>query len=205
MNYRNILITFISLLILSFIGFNLINYFNSFREIQIDIPVNTSVKIYKKDGNDQKEVLSLNQDTVHKLQIGEYTVKFVNLPKTYVNENHDFIVDTNTKVVKIELDLTDAELSSQLNQKRSSIRSSVFNSIPGLEGSYTIKSEKLFKDGTWYGAVIKPNNPSFDERRLIMKNEDGKWILVTKEPLISIGSPSFPNVPKDLISDLNRL
>ena len=163
MNYRNILITFISLLILSFIGFNLINYFNSFREIQIDIPVNTSVKIYKKGGNDQKEVLSLNQDTVHKLQIGEYTAKFVNLPKTYVNENHDFIVDTNTKVVKIELDLTDAELSSQLNQKRSSIRSSVFNSIPGLEGSYTIKSEKLFKDGTWYGAVIKPNNPSFDE------------------------------------------
>lgn len=190
------------------------SYTNSFKEVQVNIPPGSSVSIYKntpeeddpygynENGSPHKQVSSSQ-----KLKLKKTT--YIAVVTGPVNEYKDpkvrFEVRDDSRSVDIHPNYTEAKLAALLTNERVDAQKQLISRYPKIRSQYTIVSERLYQLGDWYGAILKPLNPDADSLKVIMKKTDGKWISVVKYPSISIGQPSHPDVPLEVLEAVDRL
>lgn len=115
--------------------------------------------------------------------------------------------DQQKTEVTLDISYTDKYLDTLLTQAKPSIDQALKASYPSIETTFSIRSEKLYGDGSWYGARLRykgSDDSSRDTLRLIAKRgSDNTWRLISKPPQIILSYKDHPEVPKNIIDDIN--
>jgi len=179
----------------------------------MQVPQGIEVSIYKDLGGDgaynynqnRPLLVTVSSSQKVKLKTGIYDVVVSDPSNLYSNPVTKEIISYNTKTVTVHPSYNDQKLESLLPSVRPSILESLYKAYPHIPQNYTVINDHLYVLGDWYGSVLKPKNPSLDTLRIIMHKEGSAWKLAIKQPTISIGEPSNPTIPPDVIEKVDQL
>ena len=97
---------------------------------------------------------------------------------------------------------SEERLAAMLKAQQTAIHSAL--SSNDKTNGYTPKGEALYQDGTWYAAKLVPADPiNQDTLVVVMHKENDAW-KVTAGPEISLYIDNYPDVPEDIIRDINN-
>lgn len=94
-----------------------------------------------------------------------------------------------------------------LETEGATIRGVLFEAYPKAKTDYTIKNEKLYGDGLWYGAQLLykgKDKGNRDTLRVLAQKKDGVWVLRTTPPELLLSTKKYPDAPRDALVDINR-
>lgn len=103
--------------------------------------------------------------------------------------------------------LSKEKLETMLAKEQSAIDQVLSTTYPQLSELYTVTDGKLYHDGSWYGATLLykgSDELSRDTLRLLMQKKDNTWKIRTDPPAIILHAADYPDMPKDIIQDLNK-
>jgi len=173
----------------------------------------TNVNVYPDLGTGQpynynsknKPVATITVSGSVKLHTGTYDfVISGNTASQFANPVSQIDVTRATTAITINPLLASAQLTKLLQTKQAAIHQALSTNYPTLSQYYTISNEALYRHGDWYGAVLTPSNPTVDTLRLVMHQTDTSWSIAAK-PQVSIGAPSNPNIPTDVLTAIDIL
>ena len=73
----------------------------------------------------------------------------------------------------------------------------------GLSG-YTPSGLRIYKTGDWASIKLIPSNQvQNDSLSLILKKENGYWVIKTDPPGLLLSSDQYPDIPVDIIQKVN--
>lgn len=96
----------------------------------------------------------------------------------------------------------------QLSTELPEITRLLIVSYPKIESDYTIADATLYEDGKWFGATLRYKGTDIANRdtlRVLMENKSGKWIVRTKPPVPLLSTKTYPDVPKSVLQDINKV
>lgn len=211
MQRRKKLIAIIILILFTGTGLSaVINYFKSSEEIKISYKNSREVKIYDTsnsiDGDKKlvKEVVA--SDEKIRLKKGfSYSIEYRGAEK-YESGKISFAVPSEDKHISIDPPYSQARLNQQLNSDLETLHQTIKNSFENMH-LYEIQRGKLYHTGEWYGATLEyigQDAFSADTLRIVMKKENGIWKVKSELPYIYLSKFAHPDVPKDVLSDINK-
>jgi hypothetical protein len=113
-----------------------------------------------------------------------------------------------SKSRKISIDpyYSENRLRTMLGDEVASLHQTIQNNYSNIN-LYQIQPGKLYHFGDWYGTTLRyagqdPLNS--DTLRVVLHKESGVWIIKTDPPNISLSKYAYPDIPKDVLSDLNN-
>lgn len=208
-----LILIYTSIIIVTGALFGLYAYLTSYQYLVLQVPEDRQefVKLYKAEEGDGRYVkleddqIEVEFNTDLKLDRGLYLAEYnqegfesqrreVNLDKEIVSVSFDYIIDQPT-------------LELILEENTENIHIAMEQAYPGLFSNYTILEESVYSDGNWYGAILTSNDQeslSRDTVRMVMKNEAGTWKVAAK-PYITISQDEYPDVPSNLLDEINRV
>lgn len=193
---------------------------NSFNTVKILIKQppteSVTVKIYPlidhesstKDYEDKTPLKETSSDINIRLKNGEYVIV---IPEGTVYEPlvQEFAVDASRKDAVVLPRYSSQGLESQLNKQRSDIRAVLYTQYDFLNPKkrlYTFLDEKLHLQGNWYTATVReliPGRNKSDIYRIVAQKKEDNWILVTIPPDLVISNVRYPDIPREVLLDLN--
>ncbi len=198
-----------------------VSYVNSFNEVRIILrqppSESVTVKIYAlsdhessvEDYKDKTPLKETNTDVDLRLKNGEYVV-VIPAGTVYEPQVQEFAVDASRKDVVVLPRYSSQTLESQLNEQRSDIRSMLYAQYDFLNPKkrlYVFLDEKIHLQGEWYTATVReliPGRNKSDIYRIVAQKKGGKWVLVTTPPDLVISNVRYPDIPREVLLDLNR-
>lgn len=212
-NLRNRLIWVAACVILGVVGGLAVNYQHSFRKVDVSIDPGLNVTIYKDLGGDgafnynpnSKPIARLSASQTITIRDGTYDTVVSDPTHEYENPVVKFVVAPGTDSVAVSPSYTSSKLATLLANEQPAITQALQAEYPDFSQNYGIADEQLYEQGNWYGAVLTPSAPTSDALRVILQKQGGSWGVVTDPPQISIGEPSFPNIPTDVIESVDQL
>ena len=151
-------------------------------------------------------VFSTNKSGKYKIKRGDYVYVASRPSKDYAPIIKPLSLGTTRVLVSInDFKYTDQKLQSLLITESPGIENLINNSYPLPMTNYSIVSPNLYYTGQWYGALLVPKDAlNQDTYRIVLKKKDGRWSVVTTPPSIILSQPVYPNIPFDVLSDLNN-
>ena len=209
MRRRNFILAFLALVII--VGaFTTHGYITSFQRLTIKVPSGINAKVFRAtddQGNYDPKSLplaSVSSTANLKIKKGTYVVT-AQASTDYKAVSQTVELSIQPETVSLNPSYTDQKLSSLLETQRVDINQAIIKKYPALSSSYTIGTTKLYKTGEWCGVLLTPKNPNtIDVRRLVLNNKSGAWVIVTNPPSVVVSAPVYPNIPKDVLSDINN-
>jgi hypothetical protein len=209
MGKRYVFLTLLTVVFLA-IGGILYSYFNSYQYLQINMQDGGAVAVYKSTGDDfgydakAVPVATLSQSTNLKLKKGPYIV-VSQAGSDYASFSKGSNLNNSPQTISVSVNFSQSKLTDLIKTEAPKITPIIHAKYPTLDSFYKIDSIKLYIHGDWAGVKLAPLDPaSFDIRRVILHKEKNAWTVVTDPPSIVIGAPVYPNIPKDVISDVNN-
>ncbi|HEY5152563.1 MAG TPA: hypothetical protein VII55_01170 [Candidatus Saccharimonadales bacterium] len=190
----------------------IVNYRGSFKQVSVKLGANLRLSIYKDLGGDApynynthgSPLFDLSTNGTVKLKKGVYDFVVNDPSHQYENPITKVVVSDSTSSVTISPFFTDQKLRDLLGSERSTIQQTMLSQYPSLNSFYTIGTDQLYEYGNWYGAVLNPLDAQYDKLHIIMERQGGSW-KVEAPPQISIGIPSNPFVPSDVVDSVDQL
>lgn len=212
MNRRNIISAFIVavVFIVAFVVYR--NYQNKYQNLVVSSNKPFTLKLYNSEHeldsqsfDEKKVVLEIYKSGKYRLKKGGYIYVASRPSKDYLPVTEPLVLDKKEVVLKIpSFSLTDKKLSEMLQAETAAINKKIYDAYPVPMQSYTIQQPRLYHEGQWFGAILAPNDPeNQDTYRIVMQKKKGKWEVVTKPPSILLAKQVYPDVPFDVLSDLN--
>lgn len=99
------------------------------------------------------------------------------------------------------------DLTKQLAVEEPEILKVINTNYPQIATSYVINKGKLYGDGSWYGTTLTytgTDTMSRDTLRILMQKQGDDWKLLTTPPQILLSTVEFPDVPKEILKDINQ-
>ena len=156
-------------------------------------------------------IKEVTKTTKFKLKKGSYAV-VTSGSADYQTQAISVTLGGTAQTVGIDPTYSTAKLQSQLVKEQNALAQAVTASVPAFTSKYKISSGKLYQHGDWYGALIVPNltdnqlsTQYVDNYRLVAHKENGAWKVLTLPPELIISSFKYPNVPHDILVDVNKL
>jgi hypothetical protein len=156
-------------------------------------------------------VKEVTQTSKFKLRKGRYAVVTSGSPD-YQTQSSSVILGGTAQSVGVDPTYSTAKLQSQLVKEQATLVQTVTTTVPAFTNKYKITSGKLYQRGDWYGALIVPNltddqlsTQYVDNYRLVAHKENGVWKVLTLPPELIISSLKYPNIPHDILVDVNKL
>lgn len=188
-------------------------YLRSYQYLTVTVDQSTQALIYKTNAADKavssvptgspSKILAATEKI--KLKKGYYiiTSKASNDYKTFSTDIH--LSDT-PQTITVKPDYNDQRLAALLKAELPLIEAAINAKYPTLSDTYSIDKQKLYKRGEWCGVKLIPENKQlYDKRGVILKKARGKWAVITDPPEIVIGTPVYPNIPKEILRAVNSL
>jgi hypothetical protein len=110
------------------------------------------------------------------------------------------------KTITISPTYSQSKLSSMLDNEYSAIKLVLVNKYKNLN-LYDVQKGKLYKQGEWYGTkLIYKGSDAFnsDTLRVVLHKVNGSWVVASDPPSISLSSILYPDIPTDVLSDVNN-
>ncbi|HSX27988.1 MAG TPA: hypothetical protein VLF60_00885 [Candidatus Saccharimonadales bacterium] len=126
--------------------------------------------------------------------------------KDYASNRVSFGVDNKSVTVDVDPPYTDAKLQSLVSTEKTAIVAALTKAFPQISSLYTIEDGWFYKTGEWYGTkldYIGSDAASSDTLRVILHKDNGEWKVATTPPEIVLSATQHPEIPRDVISDLN--
>lgn len=192
-------------------GFGL-NYYFSFKKVTIttaksDLTADVfEAGLQPEDGvtNTDVKVGSITGPTTLSLKPGSYYI--IPTTKNYDTSPITFTISDKDVQVSANPGYSADYLASLLPDQLNDIKKTLLDTYPILR-DYAINDGKLYIDGTWYGTTLIQPQPGpgalGDVYRVILHQEGGEWKVKTI-PQIVLTAPQNPDVPKAVLSDLNK-
>jgi hypothetical protein len=213
MNRRNIVIAVCAVLLIM-VSYSIYrNYQNRYQYLILSGNQSFEFSLFKRsssiDGlyyNKNDLVFSTNKSGKYKIKRGDYVYVASRPSKDYAPIIKPLSLGTTRVLVSInDFKYTDQKLQSLLITESPGIETLINNSYPLPMANYSIVSPKLYYTGQWYGALLVPKDAlNQDTYRIVLKKKDGRWSVVTTPPSIILSQPVYPNIPFDILSDLNN-
>lgn len=196
----------------------LFRYFNSFQKLTIHFSVkNISATIYEAKVGDgslpldyykDRKIETLKNNEIITLKKGEYVV-VVAANGDYKEFKQAVNLGDEEKTLTINPNYTEKKLTQLLEESVVEIHQTLQKKYPRID-LYDIEKGKLYNQGEWYGTklVYKDQTDGFvsDSLRVILKKQSNKsWKVVTDPPQIMISGVLFPQIPHDIVSDVDRM
>jgi hypothetical protein len=190
------------------------NYEHSFHNVGLTLSPSLSIAVYKDQGgkaapsynSSSKPIARLNSSQTIKIRDGSYDAVVNDPDHEYENPVIRFVVTPATDDATINLSYTSSKLATLLASEQPAITQALEAEYPDFSANYSIATGRLYEQGNWYGAVLTPSAPTSDIVRVILqKDSDGSWDVVIDPPQISIGEPSHPNIPPNVIESVDQL
>lgn len=103
--------------------------------------------------------------------------------------------------------LSDKQLDTRLTSELDTISLVIAAEYPQLPTLYAIDRGKLYQAGEWYATTLTYQGSATDNRdtlRLLMQKKDGVWTMRSTPPEPLLTQPSYPDVPKAILQDINK-
>ena len=206
----------LSVLIITFIAAGLggLNYINSFQKVKVELSDGVAVKIYKAatdsaDGSSydakQEPAASLSESKTIKLKKGVYVVVPSAKNNDYILTNLQLGVSDSPAAISVDPEYSSTKLASLLTDSSSMINKVLSDRYPERPNIYNIGSQKMYKKGDWVGVRLNPINAGqLDTRYIILHKSMNSWQVYTKEPEIIVSAAVYPDIPKDVLVDVNN-
>lgn len=207
-NKRNIFFAAVVIVAASVV-ISVFSYINSQQTVVVRYKNISKVTIQKlSQGSKSLEKETIYKKSGEKIKIskGHYLLKYTG-SEGYASDYEN--INVGDKPVSIYLDpsYSDQKLSGMLNSDFESIKT-FLNTKYQKMSDYIIQKGKLYKKGQWYGTTLQYNGVdlfNYDTLRLVMKKQDGVWQVVTNPPNIVLASKDYPDVPLDILRDINNV
>ena len=166
---------------------------------------NLSVSVYKKDSEaaEATQVTTFSKSTEVQLAQGDYY--YVVTGERTAPETVNFIVP-NQLNFRIDPDYSSFYLAGIRDDEVEAINQVIETRYAKIANDYIIHPGKLYKQGQWYATILtnrKSNNDTpLDEYRIVLQKQNNQWVIITT-PEISLSVLTFPEVPRDILSDIN--
>lgn len=190
------------------------NYLNSFKVIYVKNLQGLQINVYKDRGagagnkvynfDPNKSLFSMRSSQSVKLKKGVYDFVVNDPVHQYDNTTTKLVVGKFTDSVTIDPGYNAQKLSELLQTEGPKARQALISSYPATPGTYTLTSEALYGHGEWYGAKLSPQATYLDTLYVIMHKSNGVWSVAAR-PQLSIGIPSNPSIPGDVIENVDQL
>lgn len=112
---------------------------------------------------------------------------------------------TDNKTINLDPYYSKEKLGQILASELPVIQRQIKESYPNVY-LYSIQPGELYRKGDWYGTTLLytgPYTPNRDSLRLIMNKNNGKWVIMTNPPNISLNKYEFPNIPVEILDEVN--
>ena len=208
---RNLTIIIIAVVVLMF-GFIITSYFNSQKQLSVKISggINDfNIKIYKADNSNKQVAESAGENLEKKLTKGTYNVVFSG--EKYQSQAIKTKLDKKDSVINITPSYNKKILSEMLEKDRSVLIQEINTKVPQTTSGFVITDLRLYFFGEWASAKIHVAQTEEEERenyidtyRVVLKKDKDTWKLVTDPPELIISIKKYPNIPRDLLIQLNK-
>ena len=194
------------------------------RKLTITIPAGRQgyvVGVYKATTNnetvapetfieDKNLVKEISSTSTLSLKKGRYVV--ANKKSTdYAQQVEGVTISDKPVDLTMKAAYSDSKLSDLIGQERSSVQAAVIAALP-LAKNYEFATEKLYQDGSWYGAVLTVKQTTeqgrtnyVDKYRLVAQKVNGTWKLMTPVPQLILSKSDYKDIPFDVLSETNKL
>lgn len=185
-------------------------YYSSFKKVTVIVQQqDITADIYRRNpnnddsGNDTR-VGTVKGTQVLSLQPAKYYA--ISEGDKYDKSEASFIVNDKDVTINVNPGYSSTYLTSILTQERSSIKAVITAKYSGILGDFTINDGKLYHDGSWYGTTLVQKSPAPGENgdvyRTVLHKVGNNWQFAAT-PEIILTSPSHPDIPFDILTDLN--
>jgi len=210
MNINRRIIFIVSVFIVFVISlFTYVSYLNSQQYVTLvfsNVSKITLDKIGSQNGASSVGVVVRGSDKKIKISKGDYLLNY--------SANNGFASDSftlpvgDTPVTKtINPDYSTEKYSSVLSQEKPTIDSVLFSKYPNLASLYDIQTGKLYEKGNWYATTLLYKGDdyfNYDTLRVVMEKENNQWVIKTDPPDINLDSLTYPNIPIEILKDVNN-
>ena len=175
-------------------------YIASFRTVTFNfVPDDLeSITIYQDD----QQVGFLDESGSLRLQPSDYTYK----PNgDRYSEATAFTVEGDITIT-VDPSYSDAYRREILQAENPRIVEVIRSSFPGIINGFTINTGTIYQKGDWYATTLTqhplPGGQQGDIYRIVLHKVDNTWQIATG-PEIVLGAPVYPDVPYDILKDIN--
>ena len=174
----------------------------------IDNSLITDIKIdiYRDEDQDNSEHIPIDTNipipSTIKLPEGVYSYKVVT--GGFIDATYSFQVTKESSSIKLQPSLNTDSLDKLTKRESDKIKSSILdsNEFSFDKNKDSIVSIKLYLTGGWAGVTLLSSRGPADLYHIILRKEGDQWIVKTK-PLIVINSLDYPEIPEEILSDIN--
>jgi hypothetical protein len=192
---------------LGLVGWHL--YANMYQQLTLTDTNATNVTLYRaapsESGpgyNAQKPVLTLDN-------VGSYRVKkalYVYVARAgngFESATDQLPVGKQPVSFSVQLAYTSQHLQQLLPTEGPLALQALDQAYPSQMALYTPENGKLYDDGQWYGVKLVANDGVDDTYRAVVEKEGDRWQVATRPPAIALSHPVYPNIPQDILSDVD--
>jgi len=203
--YKKQIIIISILVVLTVTSLAIYSYINSFQFITIKYRTSEgTVKLYDASKSDGEPLRTVASNEQIKIKKGNYTLKWtgehITLDKQSLQVKDIPVTET------IIFTYSDQYLAELLKKDYSLITNRLNQSYPNISSLYTVSRAKLYDRGEWFGAILTYKGKDGNNRdtlRVIAKKDDGEWNIVSDPPSLLLSTKEYPNVPQNVIQDIN--
>lgn len=185
------------------IGFTAAWIINSYHQVTFKYDTERgSVTLIKPNSNDNPIEVKSGQPLT--LREGDYILK---RQGKNIIESEQTVKVTKDETFDINLYYSDRYLDQLYDFEKADIEATLYQQYPKILELYNLRNGRLYLDGNIYGASlfhIDDNNQNRDTLRVMMKKEGDEWKILTEPPTPVISQPLFPDIPLDVITQINR-
>ncbi len=210
-NNRRQTILLIGLVLVFIIFLSIINYFRSTQTYKISFENSNNVKVHDVSNaidKEKKHVKDIGKsgDSIRLKNGYRYDISYKG-NDGYESGDISISTPSSAREIKISPYYSSARLSDQLNKEVEPIHQKVKSHYRNIH-LYEIQKGRLYHYGEWYGTTLKyvGSDPfNSDTLRIVLKKESGVWVVKTDPPNISLSKFDHPDIPEDILRDINRL
>ena len=116
------------------------------------------------------------------------------------------ITMTSNQELSVSLEISEQKLAERLPSESPAVEAAIRARYPTQMNVYRLENGKLHNNGEWFSGKLIPTTEQDirSELRIVLQKNNGQWSIVSEPPDIILSSQKYPQIPKELLIDINN-
>ncbi|HSX41106.1 MAG TPA: hypothetical protein VLF21_00505 [Candidatus Saccharimonadales bacterium] len=188
----------------------ILGFFQSTRQtVNIDLQNAKKIEIFQDTGGEghpgkRRLVASLPGSGKLSLPKGVYVYNVVAKNSDFEDKAGFFKVENRPVSLAVKCLFSQIKLAQLAFSEGPAIIGVLNGAYPSAMPSYSVDVIRIYEIGEWAAVKLSPKNPQLAVVRVVLKKINGNWVVATDPPAIILSRPVFPDVPKNILDDINN-
>lgn len=159
--------------------------------------------------SDKYLAATVEQSTTLTLKKGKYVV-VSSASSDYNSQTSTVTLAEQPEKVVIDPQYNTKKLGDLLNENLATIKQVITQKLSPSIASYEIRPGKLYENGEWYATTVIPKLSEEERRlnytdtyRIVLRKANSTWVVATL-PELTLSHLVYPDIPKDILVDVNK-